>query len=221
MQQDTPISGQSSGLPEHKRPLSQTLDSTKLKPVFSESYRNHRLVFALEGELCIGEVFYLGEKVAYCESLDLINAQQHCRQIVDKRLVLEATENRGNTPDIVSIAAAIRSVGGFSDPVFKALLGTHLNTKNQPLAINDLITAAGLHSSTDLVFKYAALARMVADALGYLPPNQASGQDPYLAMMTHTEEVSVQDSNGFTTELKSTLCLQPAIYQALKQISTV
>lgn len=221
MQQDTPISGQSSGLPDDDQPSIQSVNLTKPNTLLSESYRNHCLVYALEGELCIGEVFHLEEKVAYCESLDLINAQQHCRQIVDARLVLEATENKGNLPDIASIAAAIRSVGSFSDPVFKALLSRHLNAKNQPIAINDLITTAGLHSSTELVFKYAALARLIADALGYLPPTQASGQDPYLAMMIHTEEAAVQDSRGLTSDLTPTLSLKPAIFQALAQISPV
>lgn len=177
-----------------------------------EHYRHYILLFREQAELCIGEVFKHDDRIAYCESTDIDNARQYCRQIVDERILVDVAENAHVMPKPEHIVSAMRAINVMAEQPFQGLLSAHLHAHNQPISIEALKSAGQLKSTTAVLLKYAELSRLLCDALAYMPPTQSSGQDSYLGMLIQTEEIDMQDASGVSISLK------PAIFEALSQI---
>tara|TARA_R110001592_G_scaffold10098_1_gene52572 strand:+ start:14199 stop:14846 length:648 start_codon:yes stop_codon:yes gene_type:complete len=185
------------------------------KNTLNEHYRNHLLNFIEIEDLCIGEVFKSDERLAYCESVDIDSARQYCRQIIDEHLYDQNMINTNKVPNLDDVVKAMLSIQNQIDESGQLLLNTHLKNKNKMMQIDDLKSLGGLHSTTDVFLRYAQLARLICDALAYLPPVQASGQDPFLSLVIISQEPDINTSSGLSIALK------PVIFQALKHINTL
>lgn len=157
-------------------------------PSRSEHYRNHQLTFSLINDVCIGEVFKKTEKLAYCEALDLESARQYCRQIVDESLAEDMARNSHSEPSLQNLTHALHAIQAELDIATKHLLREHLKENNAPIESECLKKVGGFSSTTDVMFAYAHFARLLSDALCYVPPHQHSGQDAYLSMAIVTHE---------------------------------
>jgi hypothetical protein len=177
-----------------------------------ESYRHYSLSFYDTQTMCIGEIFKGKDRLAYCEALDIESARQYCRQIVDERLIKESMGNVQGKPDLNKLIQAMKSIQEQIDEHCQNLLFTHLKNGNQANSIDQLKTQGGFHSTTAVFLSYAEWARLLCDALTYLPPASSSGKDPFLNMVIHSQESDIYASNSLM------IALQPDIYEALTHI---
>lgn len=178
-----------------------------------EHYRNHTLCFVDSDSMCIGEVFKNDERLAYCESLDIDSARQYCRQIIDVRLNKQSIDNLNIKPEPHDFIKAMLSINAQIGEHCQHLLLTHLENNNQPISIDTLKTHGGFSSTTAVFLQYAEWARLICDALAYLPPSQPSGKDPFLSLVIHYEEPNIEDTCGLA------ISLTPDIFNALAHIS--
>ena len=190
----------------------------------TEYYRNHQLTFSLINDVCIGEVFKKTEKRAYCEAVDLESARQYCRQIVDESLSQEVVLNNNLEPNWQSLACALQSIQPELNNAIRYLLREHIKHNNAPIESEALKTVGGFSSTTDVMFAYAEFARLLSDALRYVPPHQHSGQDAYLSMAIITHEPKICSQANKQTDLKQSglaISLTSPIFKALQQMSDV
>jgi hypothetical protein len=179
----------------------------------NEHYRNHLLNFIETEDLCIGEVFKDGERLAYCESVDVDSARQYCRQIIDEQLYEQNIANTNKAPNLADVIKAMLSIKNQIDERCQLLLTIHLKNENKIMQIDELKTLGKFHSTTDVFLRYAELARLLCDALAYLPSTQASGRDPFLNLVINSQEPDINASSGLSISLK------PVIFEALQHIS--
>ncbi len=185
------------------------------KSTLKEHYRNHLLHYVESEDLCVGEVFKDSERLAYCESLDLESARQYCRQIIDDRFCEQSQSGNQKAPNLDAMITAMRALQNQLDKPCQLLLSSHLKNNNKLIEIDELKTCVGFHSTTEVFLKYAELARLFCDALEYLPPPQASGQDPFIGMMIQYQEPGINSTSGLSISLK------PVIFEALSHITTL
>ena len=183
------------------------------KNVLKEHYRNHLLRYVENEILCIGEVFQEGERLAYCESVNLDSARQYCRQIIDERLYKQSISNTNKVPNLADVIKAMLAIQNQIDERCQLLLKTHLKSENKIMQIDELKTLGRFHSTTDVFLRYAELARLLCDALAYSPNTQSSGQDPFLSLVINSQEPDIKASSGLSISLK------PLIFEALQHIS--
>jgi hypothetical protein len=181
--------------------------------IAGEYYRNHQLTIKRSGTFCIGEVYKCAERVAYCEALDTENARQHCRRIIDESLFQEATKNQKKPPTVQDISRAFLAIQTQDLFLPKQLLLAHLEQNNQTIDSVELKTKAGFNSTTEVMLAYANFARLLCDALNYVPPQPDSGQDAYLSMAIETHKPDPNSAIGLS------ISLTPIIYSALQQLN--
>ena len=187
--------------------------NTSISDFYTDHYRNHSLRFVEIEKICIGEVFKDDERLAYCESVDIDSARQYCRQIVDEQLNKQSSENLNIKPMLDDFVKAMQAIHNQVDSHCQNLLSTHLKNRNQAIPIDELKIQGGFKSTTAIFLQYADWSRLLCDALAFLPPTQASGKDPYLSLVIHSEEHDVAASSGLS------IALMPDIYKALAVIS--
>jgi hypothetical protein len=189
------------------------------KIISKEYYRNHLLCFSEAlatfntGEtdckinadnstqaICIGEVFRADERIAYCESVDKDSARQYCRQIVDSEI---ARSSNGRIPELSDLGDALQKIRNQLDPRLLKLLEAHTQHQNQPISIDTLKQAGNFHSTTAVYLAYAELARLICDALSYIPTAPPTGQDPYLGMIIETVEPDMLSAGSLSLRLTS------------------
>ena len=196
----------------------------------SEHYRNHQLSFAASNGFCIGEVFKKTEKLAYCEAVDIDSARQYCRQIIDDSLAQDVARNNNSHPSLDDLSHALQSIQAQLGKASKYLLREHLKENNHPIDSDHLKSIGGFTSTTDVMFAYAHFARLLCDALSYVPPHQHSGQDAYLSMAISTHEPSTFDQNALKLSshehkgfkpIGLAISLSPPIFTALQQIDNL
>ena len=198
------------------------------KIISKEYYRNHLLSFteqAMPGypvsinehcpehapeSMCIGEVFHDNERIAYCESTDKDSARQYCRQIVDTQIAHTSAVKPAMQPGITDLAPALTAIREQLDSRLHGILLAHWHNDNKALSINALKQAGMYESTTAVYLAYAELARLLCDALNYIPMPPRNGQDPYLSLIIETVEPELHTSDSLALRLK------PAIYQALE-----
>ena len=161
--------------------------------------------------MCIGEVFRENERIAYCESIDKESARQYCRQIVDTQLARICATQTGLPPEQTSLNQALCAIEAQLDTRLRRLLQAHWQHRNQALSIDILKQAGTFDSTTAVYLAYAELARLLCDAMGYIPVTPHSGQDPYLSMIIETLEPDIHSSDSLS------LRLRPSIQTALDQ----
>ena len=177
-----------------------------------EHYRHHHLRFVNANNICVGEVFKETERLAYCESVNIDNARQYCRQIVDERLSKQSLEKSYLKPDAQDLLEAMKAISPQIDKNFANLFKIHIQHKNRPISIETLKNQGGFNSTTAVFLNYAEWARLLCDALTYFPPSQPSGKDPYLGLVIQYTEPKINPDSDLC------LSLMPDIYEALAQI---
>ena len=187
------------------------IQEIKANPI-DEHYRNHNLRFVNANNICVGEVFKDTERLAYCESVNIDNARQYCRQIVDERLSKQSFEKAYIKPGTQDLREAMRAISPQIDKNRTNLFRIHIQHKNRPISIETLKTQGGFDSTTAVFLNYAEWARLLCDALTYFPPSQPSGKDPYLGLVIQYSEPETHSDSDLC------LSLMPDIYEALTQI---
>ena len=170
-----------------------------------ETYRTYSLVCTQDKDMCIGEVFKQGVRVAYCESLDLRTAQQHLRRIVDWH-IRDAINLRNNaTPDIELWCMATTQILFDASKEEKAILRKLSRQLEGYVSITELANLAKLSCTAELNFLLSDFARKVCDFIPYEPPYPGDGRDPYLALLCDTslQGDSVRLTSVFSTILKN------------------
>jgi hypothetical protein len=190
-------------------PIVDKIDQDDPNYSIQESYRHYTLCFCDTQKMCIGEIFKDTERLAYCEALNIESARQYCRQIVDKHLIKQSVCNSHSKPDVKKITKAMQSIHCQIDHHCQNLLTTHLKNNNRAITIDQLKTQGGFHSTTAVFLSYAEWARLLCDALAYLPPTPSSGKDPYLSLVILSEATEISASSALS------IMLQPDIYDAL------
>lgn len=189
-------------------PGGETLCASVLMPANAELTNNSG---SAPEKMCIGEVFRENERIAYCESIDIESARQYCRQIVDTRIAEISSTQTGLPPDQTNLNQALRSIEEHLDARLRRILQAHWQHQNQALCIDTLKQVGAFDSTTAVYLAYAELARLLCDAMGYIPMTPRSGQDPYLSMIIETLEPDIHSSDSLS------LRLRPAIQIALGQ----
>lgn len=170
-----------------------------------ETYRTYSLACTQENDMCIGEVFKQGVRVAYCESLDLTTAQQHLRRIVDWH-IKDAINLRNNaTPDFELWCMATMHILFDANKQEKDILRKLSSQEDGYISITSLAKLAKLSSTAELNYLLSDFARQVCDFIPYEPPYPGDGRDPYLALLCDTslQGDSVRLTSVFSTILKN------------------
>lgn len=175
----------------------------------NEIYRNHELSTHESSGTCVGQVCKDGQPIAYCEASEIHQSLQHLRSIVDEHLQEQYRAREHEPPSPEELQQAIAAIRPLLTPSQMAMLRIQTQQKDGAASLDALKSAGGCHSTTDVYFGYANIARILCDELAYMPPLDNAGRDPALALLL-TE--SPHPTPGEPTIV---LTLQPDILQAL------
>jgi len=166
-----------------------------------ESYRTYKLISRLENGERIGEVFKKGQRVAYCESVDLDSSLQHLRRIVDWHIKDEINNRANSEPNLTMWHQAIWDSLPEEDRQAKDILYELSRSNGEYVSLNELTKRSTISNTAEIYYLLSNFARKMCDSIPYEPPCQGDGRDPYLALICESSPLS--DSVRFSPRLRA------------------
>lgn len=170
------------------------------------AYRGHEICLFHHRHTWAGVARFNGELVAYCEAGANDFTHQHLRKIIDERMQ-QGHELALDAVDKHDLATAMQRAIKHLDVPGRRLLHLHTSHHNAAIGLHMAQGLSGLHSSVEVILRYAQLGRLLYDHLGAHPPATSNGEEPYLRSVLCRKEPMHGDA---------VLSLVPAVYWALQ-----
>jgi hypothetical protein len=149
----------------------------------TEEYRNYTLNIIAHGAGYFGTLSEMNAQVFGRAGASLDNLIQTMRNWVDKRIAEQMYQRGDLRPNTDEYCAAAAKVFPFLTDSQQALMQHHASLSDYHATTDELLVAADIRSSIQLILDYASIARRLGDALCYKPGLNHSPIDPIVQVL--------------------------------------